>query len=278
MFDIPSIRKRRFLFGIGGLSVRGRESVNVEFSVKKIALPKCQTYTARRSIAPLEVYSNQVLQSSSKGWIRLMPPRKKGLSKLDIFGLVSGIIGLIADVIGLSALFGLAQANVSIPVSSWVTTALLILYTGIVTGFYSRRIFCYMNQRNNNKKTLELHHFSRIEEASTVVTYLVVTTLCFMFLYSVRAELFRADSIATEQAIRDINEKYEKLKVTAMPEENEQLEKTRKQAILERESDGFGGKVTIIFVLGLLTFGGAAMLNYLSRVIYKGCDPSYEAN
>jgi hypothetical protein len=68
------------------------------------------------------------------------------LSKLDIFGLVSGSIGLIADVISLSALFTLTSASIQVPRSSWVTTIILLIYTGLVVGFYSRRLLCYLNR------------------------------------------------------------------------------------------------------------------------------------
>lgn len=66
---------------------------------------------------------------------------KKGqqLSGLDTFSFVSGIIGLVADVVGLSTIFISVQGTQQPSIIVWIVAALLIIYTILIISIYTRR-------------------------------------------------------------------------------------------------------------------------------------------
>jgi len=199
----------------------------------------------------------------------------KGLSKLEVFGLTSGSIGLVADVISLSALFKLTSAGVEIPKSSWITPLILITYTGVIVGFYSRRILCYLNRGKAKEDRFTKQGYNRIEHASVVITSLIVGTLCLMFIYSAHQRVRQALEQDHSESVQKVNEKYEKLKAKAIPEEIEKLEQAKKTDIgrlTPTEANIFFLWSFASFLSGLLIM----FINFLSRSIYKGCDINYQ--
>lgn len=202
--------------------------------------------------------------------------KKRGLSRLEIFGLTSGSIGLIADAISLSALFKMTSAGLAVPKSGWITMLILITYTGVILGFYSRRILCYLNRGKEKNEKFTKQGYARIEHASVVITSLIIGTLCLMVIYSVfQQALPEADQIRSRN-IREINEKYEKLKAKATPEEIEKLEGSKEtdlRGVLSAEAELFpiwslGGGLSVLLITGI---------NLLARSIYRGCDLNYQA-
>ncbi len=200
----------------------------------------------------------------------------KGLSKLDIFGLVSGSIGLIADVISLSALFALTSASVQVPTFNWVSTLVLIVYTSVIVGFYSRRIIFYINRRDTTKEKFTKRDFDRIEHASIAITSLITGTLWLMFLWGVYQNVNKYLDQENSKKVQEITEKYEKMKPKATLEEKLQLEEL-KETEIKKQTQGqsealvFGGLFALVISLGLI-----ALLNLLPNVIYRGCDIKYQ--
>jgi len=201
---------------------------------------------------------------------------KKGLSKFEVFGLTSGSLGIIADVISLSALFKMTSAGVEIPRSSWITPLILIIYTGVIVGFYSRRLLCYLNRGRAKNEKITKRGYARIEQASIAITYLITGTLWLMLLYSVYPKVSRMIDEGNSQTLREINEKYEKRKAKATPEEIERLEEAKKTDIKVQTERGMS--IMFYWSFGLfLLIPLALFINYLSGVIYKGCDINYQA-
>jgi hypothetical protein len=210
-----------------------------------------------------------------------MPAKKKGLSSLDIFGLTSGIIGLVADVIGLSALFGLTQASINIPFSSWVTTLILTVYSSLVMGFYARRILCHINQKKAKRyATLSLYDYARIEHASTIMTCLIAATLCLLFLYNVMSNVNQYADRDYERKVKELGQRYEEIQGAAKPGEARQLEEAKVSQIDRLEEARSSNKFTAGFLILSFGFpvcvGLVAMINYFSKMIYKGCDSNYQ--
>jgi hypothetical protein len=200
---------------------------------------------------------------------------KKGLSSLDVFGLISGLIGLVADVISLSALFGLTQANLSIPTSSWVTSLILIFYTSIVVGFYSRRILCHINRKKLADTNLDTDTCDRIEKAATIIGYVITATLCLMFIYSIILQVFISIDQYADQKLKAANIKIEQVKEPAKPQEQNDIESREIRSI---EGERYLGKGVSVFLTVVATCVLAFYTNYISKLIYEGCDPDYEAS
>ena len=78
-------------------------------------------------------------------------PRSKQLSKIDKFGIGTGLIGLVADVVSLTSLFAISSDSKSVPLHIWLLVLLSIVYSITATNFYARQYF-HKCALNNSKK------------------------------------------------------------------------------------------------------------------------------
>lgn len=107
----------------------------------------------------------------------------KGLSKLEWFGLISGLVGLSADIITLSALFkhSQSQANISVPTvqltfSLWLLLFFGISYAVLIASFYARRILI-------KKRRMLVRRFPNRRRGSVESGVLTITLLIGMPLF-----------------------------------------------------------------------------------------------
>lgn len=111
-----------------------------------------------------------------------MSNQKQHLSSFDRFGLVSGIIGLLADVIALSTIFVQLQSSQGVPqigVVVWIVAALSIVYTTLVISIYARRFFTSKQRRPGY--TVTVAGYATIERGARAVTMAVGISLCLVF-------------------------------------------------------------------------------------------------
>jgi hypothetical protein len=128
------------------------------------------------------------------------------LSRFDWFGIISGIIGLIADVISLSTLFIVSkgnqdsqnQTNSGISFGVWIASFLMILYTILIASFYSRRLFAMKHKAKNIN--LDAYRKGMIEKGARGFTY--IFGFPFMQAYMI-ALLFALTSLIPPSPIRD---------------------------------------------------------------------------
>ena len=126
----------------------------------------------------------------------------KGLSKFEWFGLVSGIVGLTADIFSLSSLFRHSQlpdsGGQSLTFTTWITVLLVILYTILILSFYIRR---RMIQRleENKKYRFDFEKKEHIENGIMIFTCLIGIPLLVLhsfFLYDIMRESLMALDVA----------------------------------------------------------------------------------
>lgn len=72
------------------------------------------------------------------------------MSKSDKFGLISGIVGLVADALAIAAVFLQQQSGPASSVFGWLLLPIAGIYGTIVIGFYYRK-FSAQNAKQNNK-------------------------------------------------------------------------------------------------------------------------------
>ena len=137
---------------------------------------------------------------------------KKSLSSLDLFGLVSGIIGIIAGAVSLSVLFGLTKASLTIPFPSWFTTFLLVVYGSLIAGFYSRRLLFNINKQKISR--IGAVDYERVEKAATIATCVITGTLCLMVLFLIGSYFIQQVDQSNSAKKTKLTEKYEKTKAT----------------------------------------------------------------
>lgn len=208
-----------------------------------------------------------------------------GLSKFDIFGLGSGIFGLVVNLGTFLGWLGFSKANLNI---SWVTSVIFIFYTAIIAGFYSRRILFAHNISEAEKHGQSLHwtDLPRIEHAATIITCVICSTLCLAFIYNfatTRAQSYEADLSAKRT---EVNNRYDRLVALASGEtpnsasKIERIEDNRqtelKDIVRKKVTDG-PEFVMSIFGIIVVSVGLVALSNYLSKAVYKGVDSSYKA-
>lgn len=70
-----------------------------------------------------------------------MNSREIKLSKIDIFSIVAGAIGLFVDIISIVGIFNTSQNSENSPLSNWIVVFILIFYSSILINFYIRRFF-----------------------------------------------------------------------------------------------------------------------------------------
>jgi uncharacterized membrane protein len=97
------------------------------------------------------------------------------MSRLDWFSIISMCIGLIADVVTISAVLLLTNVNQTAPAAIWLLTLASIFITIVLIGFFSRRFFakrCIDIYAGINKKNIQ-----RIRTGARKVT-----TICAVIL------------------------------------------------------------------------------------------------
>ena len=95
----------------------------------------------------------------------------QGLNSIDKFGIVTGLIGLVADCVSLGSLFAISKSAQNPSFYIWLLVLLSIVYSIALVNFYARRYF----RRRNLKNSLELSSASYryIEKGTQSVTYLI---------------------------------------------------------------------------------------------------------
>lgn len=104
----------------------------------------------------------------------------KGLSKLDKFGLISGIIGLVTDVATLLSFLFITQPSRPAVITLWLFGFVSVAYTLSVVSFYSRRFFVVKLKRENRKITQE--RVEKVESASGSVLLIIGIPICIVLL------------------------------------------------------------------------------------------------
>lgn len=85
--------------------------------------------------------------------------------------------------------------------------------------------------RKTKEANFTRRDYERIEQASVVIASLIAATLCFLFLYGVYPNVSRNLDQTQAQSIQETNEKYDKMKSKAKPEEIERVEQAREAAL-----------------------------------------------
>jgi hypothetical protein len=94
----------------------------------------------------------------------------KKLTSLDWFGIVTGLIGLIVDVIALSAIFSLPQSKeYTFNTSLWLLAATSLIYTITVISVYARRVFCI--RYRGRVRSLSIEKVAKIERGVTGIIF-----------------------------------------------------------------------------------------------------------
>ncbi|MET0626581.1 MAG: hypothetical protein ABW250_26840 [Pyrinomonadaceae bacterium] len=111
---------------------------------------------------------------------------RESLTRFDWFGIISGVIGLIADVIAISSVLIMSQKGQDVSTALWLISFVGIIYTTFVVSFYARRVFT----ANHKLKGGELTPKSQktIDSGSAALTIVVGGALFFAFLFSVLAQ------------------------------------------------------------------------------------------
>ena len=118
-------------------------------------------------------------------------PRSKQLSKIDKFGIGTGLIGLVADVVSLTSLFAISSDSKSVPLHIWLLVLLSIVYSITATNFYARQYF-HKCALNNSKKFIR-KEVKQIEIATLTVTGLVGIPILICYSIFAFIEINRAD-------------------------------------------------------------------------------------
>jgi hypothetical protein len=119
-------------------------------------------------------------------------PDQSRLSNIDKFGLGTGLIGLVADVVSLAGLFTFSSSAQGTPIPIWIFVLISLIYSIAATNFYARRYFCKRVIRRNER--LSRQELRRVEEGTASVTALIsFPTLIayFTFAFFAESEFFR---------------------------------------------------------------------------------------
>lgn len=101
------------------------------------------------------------------------------LNGLEWFGLISGSIGLIVDVVALASImrgFGTESFGIDNLTMSTIAFA-SVFYTAVIIGFYTRRVLCVHGRQKFPGATLTREDYMRIRRSSLTVTYIVAAPL-----------------------------------------------------------------------------------------------------
>ena len=110
------------------------------------------------------------------------------LSYLDLFGIISGTIGLICNLIGLPSLLITSQKVQVGGTEFWILVFVLgfvlIIYITFIINIYTRRIL-YIRNKGNSPRALTVKQREKLESATQVVTSLAGLTLLYVFTTSI---------------------------------------------------------------------------------------------
>ncbi len=210
-------------------------------------------------------------------------PANNDLSKLDKFGLWSGIFGLLVNLGTFLGWLGFGKSNINV---GYATAIILIFYTTIISGFYARRLLFITNKKELTAvgKNLEIADFSRIEHAASLVTCGIAASLCLAFIFNTQQIRYYNLRKEYDDKLSQLNAKYEK--TTEGKDKDKELYSSlltkdyqRKEEIekleMERQNDYFLSLGLFSLLLLVSGTGLTAGSNYVSNAIYKGCDPKY---
>ena len=111
------------------------------------------------------------------------------LSYLDLFGIISGTIGLICNLIGLPSLLITSQKVQVGGTEFWILVFVLgfvlIVYITFIINIYTRRILYIRNKGNSPRRALTVEQREKLESATQVVTSLAGLTLLYVFTMSI---------------------------------------------------------------------------------------------
>ena len=109
------------------------------------------------------------------------------LSYLDLFGIISGTIGLICNLIGLPTLLITSQKVQVSGTEFWILVFvfvfLLIVYTTFIVNIYTRRSLYIRYKRN--LRALTVKQREKLESGTLVITWLAGLTLLYVFTTSI---------------------------------------------------------------------------------------------
>jgi hypothetical protein len=101
------------------------------------------------------------------------------MTRLDWFALLSGIIGLLADIITICSVAFLKPSPTMTPTVIWILVPFLILYTTIVLSCYARRVAVVRHLATRQKMTEEV--FRRIDKGGKMIAKAVGTPLLLLY-------------------------------------------------------------------------------------------------
>jgi len=181
------------------------------------------------------------------------PNKLRQLSGFEWFGLLSGIVGLIADTYALSSIFAGTQ-NIPLsssqltdraPVHIWIIIFCSIVYTILILSFYVRRVFCIRHRRE--KGNLSSAGVDRIEKGVFALTCILSITLILSF--CVLGSLAFEDAVARDIAASG-------------------------KAITSQSQRTFFG-VTSGVIMGLIMSFLAIPIHFGAKALYAAFDPEY---
>lgn len=103
------------------------------------------------------------------------------MTKSDKFGLVSGIVGLIADAFAIAAVFHFQpQPGQAVSLSGWLLLPVAGVYGTLVISFYYRKV---STERTKAKQSQNLFHGDgqRIEKGATLLTLTICIPLSAIY-------------------------------------------------------------------------------------------------
>ena len=170
------------------------------------------------------------------------------LSYLDLFGIISGTIGLICNLIGLPSLLITSQ---KVPVGGtefwilvFVLVFLLIVYITFIVNIYTRRIL-YIKNKRNTPYALTVKQREKLESGTLVVTCLAGLTLLYIFATSIFI-----------------------LALANHPEAFKDLTSVRPEATINA--------LMITAMLGFLGYSGCLVVHQIGKLVYSAFDPEYK--
>jgi hypothetical protein len=101
------------------------------------------------------------------------------MTRFDWFALLSGIIGLLADIITICSVALLKPSSRMTPAVIWILVPFLILYTTIALSCYARRVAVVRHLATRQKMTEEV--FRRIDKGGKMVAKVVGTPLLLLY-------------------------------------------------------------------------------------------------
>ena len=118
------------------------------------------------------------------------------LSNIDRFGIVVGLIGLVADSITLGSLFTISKSTQNSPFYIWLLVLLGIVYTTLLLNFYARKYF--HRQRLKYMQEVSLTSYRRIEKGTQYLTFLIgmPMIICYFILAFFIGDSFFFDDLS----------------------------------------------------------------------------------